>query len=181
HAPPTIDSPSTFPARHSIAESPSGHDRTPPNGHASSCPHCAGHFGQPTHRDRTRVNLPVLFSLADRVALVTGGSSGIGRAIAEAFAEAGARVVLVARSEQALSGARDRIVTAGGRAEFVPCDLADRGEIVRCAEDAARPFGPPDIVVNGAGLNVRKPMLELTTDDWDRTMRVNLEAPFFLS
>ena len=127
------------------------------------------------------VSLPALFSLADRVALVTGGSSGIGRAIAEAFAEAGARVVLVARSEQALAAARDRIVAGGGQAYFVPCDLADRGEIVRCAEHAARAFGPPDIVVNGAGLNVRKPMLDLTADDWDRTMRVNLEAPFFLS
>jgi len=127
------------------------------------------------------MSLQALFSLADRVALVTGGSSGIGRAIAEAFVDAGARVVLVARSEPELRTARDHIIARGGQAECVRCDLANRGEIERCADAGARCFGAPDIVVNSAGINVRKPMLELTSDDWDRTMRLNLDAPFFLS
>jgi gluconate 5-dehydrogenase len=122
-----------------------------------------------------------LFSLTGRVAVVTGGSSGIGRAIAEALAQAGARIVLIARSESALQSARDAIVRQGGRADYTVCDLADRSAIDSCARAAARPFGAPDIVVNCAGLNIRKPMLDLTTEDWDRTMRLNLDAPFLLS
>jgi gluconate 5-dehydrogenase len=122
-----------------------------------------------------------LFSLAGRVALVTGASSGIGCAIAQAFAEAGACIVLVARRTQELREARDAIAAKGGRAETLSCDLADRDAIDACAHAAPRFFGAPDIVVNGAGINVRKPMLEMTRDDWDRVLRLNLDAPFFLS
>ncbi|MEO8537548.1 MAG: SDR family oxidoreductase [Betaproteobacteria bacterium] len=121
------------------------------------------------------------FSLDGRVALVTGASSGIGRAIAGALAQAGARVVLVARRETELDAARAVIADGGGEAAVVACDLAQRAAIDDCAQAAAVPFGAPDIVVNAAGINVRKPMLELTADDWDRTNRLNLEAPFFLS
>ncbi|HJU24350.1 MAG TPA: glucose 1-dehydrogenase [Casimicrobiaceae bacterium] len=122
-----------------------------------------------------------LFSLEGRVALVTGASSGIGRAIAMTLAEAGARVVLVARREEDLAAARAEIVAAGGDAAATVCDLASRDGIARCADDAPKAFGAPDILVNSAGINIRKPMLDLTADDWDRTMRINLEAPFFLS
>jgi gluconate 5-dehydrogenase len=122
-----------------------------------------------------------LFSLAGRVALVTGGNSGIGLTIASALAEAGARVVLVARREAELRQAAETIIAGGGRAAVVVCDLSDRQAIDACATAAKRHFGAPDIVVNCAGINIRKPMLDLTPDDWDRTMRLNLDAPFFLS
>ena len=127
------------------------------------------------------MSVGALFSLAERVALVTGASSGIGRAIAEALADAGARVVLVARRERELEDTRAAIQAAGGAARALTCDLADRHAIDACAAAASEPFGPPDIVVNAAGLNIRKPMLELTADDWDHTLKLNLDAPFFLS
>ena len=126
-------------------------------------------------------SIAALFSLDGSIALVTGASSGIGRAIAHALADAGAAVVLVARRESALDETRDDIAQRGGRAASVPCDLARRNDIGDCAERAAAFFGPPDIVVNAAGVNIRKPMLELTEEDWDATLKLNLEAPFFLA
>jgi gluconate 5-dehydrogenase len=126
-------------------------------------------------------SIAALFSLDGSIALVTGASSGIGRTIAHALADAGAAVVLVARRESALDETRDDIVQRGGRAASVPCDLARRNGIGDCALRAATFFGPPDIVVNAAGVNIRKPMLDLSEEDWDATLKLNLEAPFFLT
>ena len=121
-----------------------------------------------------------LFSLEGRVALVTGGSSGIGHAIARALALAGARVVLLARSEEPLDQAVRALQSAGCDAAWVSADLADRAAVLRGAAAAAQPFGEPDIVVNAAGVNIRPPLGELTTADWDTLMTVNLTAPFLI-
>jgi len=122
-----------------------------------------------------------LFDLGGRVALVTGASSGLGRSIALALASAGAAVVLVARRGAELVQVRDEVMAAGGRAECSAADLADRAELRRCAAEASRPFGHPDILVSAAGINPRKPILEVTEADWDATMRINLDAPFFMA
>lgn len=121
-----------------------------------------------------------LFSLAGRTAVVTGGSSGIGRAIATALAEAGARVVIVARRESELSAAVDELTAAGHRAAWVSADLGGRAAVRRAADEAAAFFGEPDILVNAAGINPRPPMNDLTDEVWDATMAVNLTAPFLL-
>ena len=121
-----------------------------------------------------------LFSLAGKVALVTGANSGIGKSIALAYAEAGAAVILVARRAADLERARDEIESAGGRAATVACDLADRAALFGCAERSPEFFGAPDIVVNAAGVNIRRPMHEITEADWDATLRINLDAAFFL-
>lgn len=121
-----------------------------------------------------------LFDLAGKVALVTGASSGIGRALATTLAQAGAAVVLAARRDDELAAAADAIRIAGGRAAAVAVDLADRRALRAAAVAAAKAFGAPDIIVNAAGINVRKPMLEVSDDDWDRTIALNLTAPFFL-
>lgn len=124
--------------------------------------------------------LDALFSLEGRVALVTGGSSGIGRAMAGALARAGARVVLLARAQDALAATAASLTGAGCQAAWVSTDLADRSALQRAAAAAARPFGAPDILVNAAGLNLRPPLADLDAGQWDQLMSVNLTAPFLL-
>ncbi|HJY93657.1 MAG TPA: SDR family oxidoreductase, partial [Streptosporangiaceae bacterium] len=125
--------------------------------------------------------LAELFSLDDRVAVVTGGSSGIGQEMARALALAGARVVLVARDQVRLVVAADTLKAAGGSGvAWVAADLALRDEVARAATEAEAAFGPPDILVNCAGINLRPPLDALTMPEWDVTMAVNLTAPFLL-
>jgi NAD(P)-dependent dehydrogenase (short-subunit alcohol dehydrogenase family) len=124
--------------------------------------------------------LSELFSLDGRVAVVTGGSSGIGRAIAGALAGAGASVVVVARGEAALTATARELASHGGRAAWVRGDLSTRDGVRAAAEESAEVFGEPHILVNCAGVNLRPPMDELGEDVWDTTMAVNLEAPYLL-
>jgi gluconate 5-dehydrogenase len=114
------------------------------------------------------------------VAAVTGGSSGIGEAMASALARAGARVVLVARDAGRLKGVAGELCDRGCQVGWVSADLGDRGEVERGASAVAEVFGPPDILVNCAGVNVRPPLASLSVQDWDLTMAVNLTAPFLL-
>lgn len=120
------------------------------------------------------------FGLRGRTALITGGSSGIGRAIAEALASAGARVVVLARREAPLRTTVDALRASGHQADWVSADLADREALHDAAERAAGVFGEPDILVTAAGVNLRPPLDDLTEAEWDTTMSVNLDAPFLL-
>jgi gluconate 5-dehydrogenase len=119
-------------------------------------------------------------TLTGRVAAVTGAGHGLGRAEALALARAGARVVLVARDASRLGEAADQMKAAAGEAAWVSADLAQRPEVQRAADAAAAAFGSPDILVNCAGVNLRPPLAELSVEDWDTTMAVNLTAPFLL-
>ncbi|MEV6331060.1 SDR family oxidoreductase [Streptomyces sp. NPDC051909] len=121
-----------------------------------------------------------LFSLSGRTALVTGGSSGIGKAIARALARAGAQVVIIARRKPELEAAVEEFTGLGATAAWVRGDLVTPDGVRAVAEEAAAVYGEPDILVNSAGINLRPPMSELTEDVWDRTMAVNLAAPFLL-
>lgn len=121
-----------------------------------------------------------LFSLEGRTAVVTGGSSGIGRGIATALARAGAATVVVARGEDRITDTVRELREHGCRAAGVVGDLSTRAGIHAVAEAAAEPFGEPDILVNSAGINIRPVYTEITEADWDATMTVNALAPFLL-
>jgi gluconate 5-dehydrogenase len=124
--------------------------------------------------------LAELFSLEGRVAVVTGGSSGIGEAMASALALAGARVVIVARDPTRLSATCKSLCDAGCAVAWVSADLSDRAELRRGASAAAAAFGEPDILVNCAGVNLRPPLGSLSEEHWDLMLAVNLNAPFLL-
>lgn len=120
------------------------------------------------------------FSLEGRGFVVTGASSGIGRAMAGFLADAGAAVVLVARREDDLQQAVEKI---GDRANAVIADLTERdqlGDIARRCEATVNAAGI-DGVVNAAGVNLRQPVEEITLDSWDRTLDLNLAVPFFFT
>lgn len=127
-----------------------------------------------------KASISDLFSLKGRRAVVTGGSSGIGRSIAEALCQAGADVIVVARRPEPLREAVDAMRADGGAADWISGDLGDRAGVHRLADEVSARHGAPDILVNSAGINLRPPMDELSESDWDRTMEVNLDAPFVL-
>lgn len=122
--------------------------------------------------------IPELFGVSGRVACVTGASSGLGRRAALVLAAAGAKVVGVARRRAALDGLCAEVV---GDCAAVDADIADRAALSDTAARIAAPFGPPDILVNAAGLNTRETADAVTADGWDATLAINLSAPFFLA
>jgi gluconate 5-dehydrogenase len=124
--------------------------------------------------------LEELFGLRGRTAVVTGGSSGIGRAMAGALGRAGARIVLVARRPGPLRETADELAAAGVRVGAVAADLADRAALTAAADTIVSGYGYPDVLVNAAAVNRRPPLDELTDDDWDVTLAANLTAPFLL-
>lgn len=119
-----------------------------------------------------------LFDLTGRVACVTGASAGLGQRAATVLASAGAKVVGVARREEALEA---WATVTGSHAAVVAADLSDRRRIDAIAADIASPFGAPDILVHAAGINTREAADDVTAEGWDVTMNLNLAAPFFLS
>ena len=125
-------------------------------------------------------SLSELFSLEGKVALVTGASSGIGRAMAAVMAAVGAAVVHAARREESLQDAVDSVKQNGGKAAYVVADVGRQDALADLAEQAAACFGAPDILVNAAGVNLREPWDKITEESWHQTISLNLTTPFFL-
>lgn len=119
------------------------------------------------------------YDLAGRVALVTGSSRGIGRTIAMALAEAGAKVAVTARSEGALEELAAIIRHQGGEAVALAGDLTQVAQVRAIVDEVTRQFGRLDILVNNAGTSVVKPALEQGEEDWDMVFNLNLKAAFF--
>jgi len=119
--------------------------------------------------------------LEGRAALVTGASSGLGRATAIALARGGADVALVARSEKELESTKQEVSKIGRRALILPTDVANEDETSATVERTVEEFGRIDVLVNAAGTDAPGTVEELDVEGWDRTLSVNLRAPFLLS
>ncbi|SLN57640.1 SDR family NAD(P)-dependent oxidoreductase [Pseudooctadecabacter jejudonensis] len=124
------------------------------------------------------MNPDALFDLSGKVACITGASAGLGRRAAVVLAEAGAKVVGVARRADAIEGLVDEL---GSVASGVVADVTDRAGFERMIHDIAAPFGPPDILVQAAGVNTRQAADDVTQDGWDQTLALNLSAPFYMA
>jgi NAD(P)-dependent dehydrogenase (short-subunit alcohol dehydrogenase family) len=123
-----------------------------------------------------------LFRLEGRSALVTGGTRGLGRVMAEALAEAGASVCITSRSIDAARTAANEIAAASGaRVEGIEAEVATADGVNRLADVAHRDFGRVDILVNNAGVNIRGTVGELSESDWDTVLDTNLKGVFLLS
>ncbi|MFK8035604.1 MAG: SDR family NAD(P)-dependent oxidoreductase [Hyphomicrobiales bacterium] len=119
-----------------------------------------------------------LFSVRGKVACVTGASSGIGRAIATTLCQAGAKVVGLARRQDALEAWQ---AEAGGENAILVCDLSDPESMGVVAAKAKEAFGAPDILINAAGVNTRQAADDVTQSGWQQTLNLNLSSPFFLA
>lgn len=122
------------------------------------------------------------FRLEGRRALVTGGSKGLGRAMAQALAEAGAEVAICSRhGEEASSAAREIKEATGRNCVGLQADVTDRLSVTQLREGIERDLGPVDILLNNAGINIRKPTPELTLEDWHAVMDSSVTGSFLCS
>jgi NAD(P)-dependent dehydrogenase (short-subunit alcohol dehydrogenase family) len=119
-----------------------------------------------------------LFSLQDKVAVVIGGTGELCGAIAEGFAQAGATVVLVGRDAAKARPRLDRIAQAGGKSEFLACDVLCKTGLMKLRDDVVAKLGGVDILINGAGVNSATPFLEIAEEEFDRIITTNFKGVF---
>ena len=121
------------------------------------------------------------YDLTDRVVIITGGSRGIGRAMALAFAEAGARVVVASRKQEGVDAVAAEIESRGGTVLAVATHMGKEEAVTDLVEQTVETFGGVDIAINNAATNPHYgPMLTATTALWDKILEVNLRGAFFL-
>ena len=118
--------------------------------------------------------------LSGRTAIVTGASRGLGKAMALALADAGARVALVARDREALNAAAAEAQKRGAEARVFVTDVADEKQVSQLEKDVSARFGAVHILINNAGVNIRKPVTEFTLAEWNTVLDTNLTSVFLL-
>jgi NAD(P)-dependent dehydrogenase (short-subunit alcohol dehydrogenase family) len=126
--------------------------------------------------------VPKMFDLTGKVALVTGGSKGLGKAMARGLAEAGADVLIASRHEDELRKALDEILHGTGRrGSTIVADMTQRDQVRQLARTALERMGRIDILINNAGTNVPQPLDQIKDEDWDRVMELNLHSIMVLT
>ncbi len=119
--------------------------------------------------------------LEGHIAVVTGASKGLGRQMAESLAKAGAAVAVVARSGDLLTQVVDGIRADGGKAEPIVADVTEEAAVSEMAAEVAEKLGVCDILINNAGINNRKSIVDFSLDEWNEILGVNLTGPFLCS
>jgi len=122
-----------------------------------------------------------LFDLTGRVALVTGASRGLGRSIAVGLAEAGADLVITSRTISDVEAVAQGLTSTGRKVLPIQMEVTRGDDVEAGVSRAIKHFGKIDILINNAGINIRKPVLELTEDDWDQTLDTNLKGCFLVA
>jgi len=120
-------------------------------------------------------------TLKDKVAVITGGSRGIGKAIAILLAENGAQIVICARKDEDLKRVSDLINSKNGRCEYIVADVSDEKQAANLAAEVIRNHSQVDILVNNAGVGVYRPFIDTSLEDWDSVINTNLRGPFLCS
>jgi NAD(P)-dependent dehydrogenase (short-subunit alcohol dehydrogenase family) len=120
-----------------------------------------------------------VFQLDGRVALITGGNRGLGFVMARALAEAGADVIVTSRQKEKAEASATALAQATGRRALgLTVDVTDAARVEDMVQTAVKEFGHIDILINNAGINIRKPIEEFDEESWDRVQNTNLKAPF---
>jgi gluconate 5-dehydrogenase len=127
------------------------------------------------------MNVRQLFDLSGRVAVITGGSIGLGRQVAQAFAEMGANVALCARKRERCEQAAEELKTLGVRTLALGCDVTDKDQIDEVVQEVVNHFGQIDILVNNAGISWGAPVENMTLADWHKVLETNLTGTFLCS
>jgi NAD(P)-dependent dehydrogenase (short-subunit alcohol dehydrogenase family) len=123
-----------------------------------------------------------LFDLSGKTALITGGSKGLGKAMARGFAEAGADIIISSRHEDELKPALAEILdNTGRRGKYLVADMGKRDEVRKLAAAALQAFGKIDILINNAGTNIPQAIDQITDENWDRVMEINLNSIMLLT
>lgn len=122
-----------------------------------------------------------VFDVEGKVAVITGGGRGIGLEMAKTLAGAGAHVVLASRTQSELDSAVNSLSQYSGRAVGISTDVTIRESVERLAEQTLERFGKIDILINNAGVNIRKPFLEFSDQDWEQVLNTNLRGVFICS
>ena len=119
--------------------------------------------------------------LTGKVAVITGGSRGLGEAMATTLAAAGATLALVARDEAKLAGVRDKLVAAGGKAAYFMGDVTNEADVTRIAQEVESQLGAAQILINNAGTNVRKHLVDLSLAEFQSVLDSSLTSTFLVS
>ena len=122
-----------------------------------------------------------LFDLTGKIAIVTGGNGGIGLGMARGLADAGATIVIVGRNQPKSAAATEEIKKTGGKAIAIEADVTDRNAVKDVVAGTVREFGRLDILINNAGINIRKPPQDLAAEEWDSVISTNLTSAFLCS
>ena len=120
-----------------------------------------------------------MFSLQDKIAIVTGASQGIGRTTAELFSKSGAHVVCIARNEEKIKNLANTISKNGHSASYFPCDISDGNLIQNTIKSVINDYGKIDILINNAGINRDSLVLRMKNHQWDEVLNTNLNGAFY--